>query len=360
MPPNPVMASACRETGRSATIRGYLTTDLAQQRTLLTTALVGALLPKDVPEGHVVRAWLDSWSGIGHVVEEMHEVGYNVRLDRSPFQWSGRVPARSDRAPAAAVRDRRRLQAVEGGSTLRAGDAAPGLEAMTDGDPSMRVLRVAGTVLVFLAGVAWAQSAAAWGDLGHKAVCEIAFQGLNQKAKQEVVRLIRTDPDFKKFSDSCTWPDHPSQRAPEHFINAPRSFSRFTDARCPLASLCLFTAITSDLQVLRTPPNDQASLRSLKFLGHWIGDLHEPLHVSFQDDRGGNSIRADGACVGSLHSVWDTCILERGIGTEPRLIAQVLLAEIRPSERASWTATPRAGWVNESFLIARMTSVQYL
>ena len=35
----------------------------------------------------MVRAWLDSWSGIGHVVEEMHEVGYNVRLDRSPFQW---------------------------------------------------------------------------------------------------------------------------------------------------------------------------------------------------------------------------------------------------------------------------------
>ena len=85
----------------------------------------------------------------------------------------------------------------------------------------MRIRRVAGTILVFLAGVAWAQSAAAWGDLGHKVVCEIAFQGLNQKAKQEVVRLIRTDPDFKTFSDSCTWPDHPSQRAPEHFHQRP-------------------------------------------------------------------------------------------------------------------------------------------
>jgi hypothetical protein len=36
---------------------------------LSLTALVGALLPADVPEGHTIRAWLDSWAGVGHVVE---------------------------------------------------------------------------------------------------------------------------------------------------------------------------------------------------------------------------------------------------------------------------------------------------
>ena len=61
--------------------------NIAQRRDLLTTALVSALLPEDVPEGHVVRAWLDSWSGVGHVAEEMHEVGYNVRLMRTVFGW---------------------------------------------------------------------------------------------------------------------------------------------------------------------------------------------------------------------------------------------------------------------------------
>ena len=54
---------------------------------LLTTALVGALLPKDLPEGHMVRAWLDSWSGVGHVVDAMHAVGYNGSLFQSPFAW---------------------------------------------------------------------------------------------------------------------------------------------------------------------------------------------------------------------------------------------------------------------------------
>jgi len=37
--------------------------NIAQRCDLLTTALVGALLPNDVPEGHMIRAWLNSWAG---------------------------------------------------------------------------------------------------------------------------------------------------------------------------------------------------------------------------------------------------------------------------------------------------------
>jgi hypothetical protein len=49
--------------------------------------LVGALLPAEVLEGRMVRAWLDSWAGLGHVVDAMHASGYNVRLMQSPFTW---------------------------------------------------------------------------------------------------------------------------------------------------------------------------------------------------------------------------------------------------------------------------------
>jgi hypothetical protein len=66
--------------------------------------------------------------------------------------------------------------------------------------------------------------ALAWGDLGHKIVCQIAFQELNDKARTEVVRLIALDEAFDSFTDACTWPDHPRQRAEEHFINVSRSF----------------------------------------------------------------------------------------------------------------------------------------
>jgi hypothetical protein len=55
--------------------------------TLLTTALVGALLPPDVPEGHMLRGWLDSWSGVGHVLDAMTAAGHHVELRQSVFGW---------------------------------------------------------------------------------------------------------------------------------------------------------------------------------------------------------------------------------------------------------------------------------
>jgi len=59
----------------------------------------------------------------------------------------------------------------------------------------------------------------AWGDLGHKIICQIAFEELNNKARNEVIRLIALDGTFNSFTDACTWPDHPRKRAEEHFIN---------------------------------------------------------------------------------------------------------------------------------------------
>jgi hypothetical protein len=61
--------------------------DLALNRSLLTAALVAAQLPAGVPEANMLRAWLDSWSGAGHVVVAMHDLGYNARLTQSPFVW---------------------------------------------------------------------------------------------------------------------------------------------------------------------------------------------------------------------------------------------------------------------------------
>jgi len=118
-------------------------------------------------------------------------------------------------------------------------------------------LRVAAMALGFVAvstGQAWS-----WGDLGHRIVCEIAFQELNDKARAEVLRLIQLDQEFRTFSDACTWPDHPRKRAEEHFINVPRAFQRFTAAECPEAAKCLFTAIVEDLEVLLARPPTRPS-----------------------------------------------------------------------------------------------------
>jgi hypothetical protein len=224
------------------------------------------------------------------------------------------------------------------------------------------------SVLVLVAGavvsavLAAASPAGAWGDVGHKVVCEIAFQELSDRARAEVVRLIRKDTEFRVFSESCVWADHPKQRETEHYINVPRDFRAFAAAECPARSPCLFSAIRTDLKVLTTPGSaDPARLRSLKLLGHWIGDLHQPLHVSFADDRGGTRIVDDtgGVCASDLHGVWDWCIIEQTLGRNARTIARQLQASITSEDRAAWPAGRVQDWATESLALAREASVGY-
>lgn len=104
---------------------------------------------------------------------------------------------------------------------------------------------------------------------------------------------------------------------------------------------------------------DAAKLASLKFLGHWMGELHQPLHVSFEDDRGGGKIRESGPCSNNLHSVWDTCIIEKKLGTDWRSIGLDLSEVIAASDRATWTATKVEVWAGESYAIAREKDTEY-
>jgi hypothetical protein len=115
----------------------------------------------------------------------------------------------------------------------------------------------------------------------------MAFRLAQPNTRAEIRKLIGTDEQFDTFSDSCIWPDHPRQRASEHFVNLPRDSDGLHSETCPGASACIVTAIRKDFEVLSSNNASQAQkLASLKFLGHWVGDIHQPLHVSFEDDRG--------------------------------------------------------------------------
>jgi nuclease S1 len=80
--------------------------------------------------------------------------------------------------------------------------------------------------------------------------------------------------------------------------------------------------------------------------------------VSFEDDIGGGKIRQRGTCRGDLHSTWDSCIIQE-LGTTVSDIANDLVQEITPAERASWIATPVEVWATESLTIARRPDVAY-
>jgi hypothetical protein len=91
---------------------------------------------------------------------------------------------------------------------------------------------------------------------------------------------------------------------------------------------------------------------ALRFLIHFVADVHQPLHASDNHDRGGNEVRI--AVAGkrtNLHALWDTDLV-RGLGTDPNRIAADLLTRITPRQQSEWSSGDATTWANESFNIA--------
>jgi hypothetical protein len=241
--------------------------------------------------------------------------------------------------------------------------------------------RFLAVIIVAVAGFVWSGAASAWGNAGHRTVCEIAYLNMTPAARAEASRLLqslpaalRSDPRNLDFASACTYPDRPlaggpDRRASEHFINYPRETAAVTlQSGCGLAFECADTAIIGDYAELRSPfLSDQLRAVALIYLGHFVGDIHQPLHNSFADDRGGNSVLASGLCSGSLHSAWDTCILvssSYGSVADPapaavEAAAAAWSAAVTDAQRAQWLSTRPWQWSYESYLVATSPAVGY-
>jgi hypothetical protein len=103
-------------------------------------------------------------------------------------------------------------------------------------------------------------------------------------------------------------------------------------------------------------------IEALQLLAHFVGDIHQPLHVSHPDTRGGTTIdlRFAGDRM-TLHRLWDSALLERRLrerrrGRSPRWrgFAQSLADSTDAAERARWTASlDPLRWADESLALAK-------
>lgn len=125
-------------------------------------------------------------------------------------------------------------------------------------------------------------------------MCEIAFQSLSHKAAAKVTELIDSAPGCDTFADSCLYADDRRRdgryRSNEHYVNLSRDDEAFVDDPCPEVSKCVVNATMAEVRTLAIANQASEQLEALKFLGHWVGDVHQPLHVSFKDDKGANDI----------------------------------------------------------------------
>jgi hypothetical protein len=147
----------------------------------------------------------------------------------------------------------------------------------------------------------------AWWDLGHRIVARLADLRLTPQARAAVRDIL----EGQSMADASVWADniknYRHDADPLHYVNIPLRATAYIPARdCPNAR-CIVAAIDHERLVLADPKasrNERAE--ALRFLIHFMGDLHQPLHDADNDDRGGNKRLV--IFLGhetNLHKVWD-------------------------------------------------------
>jgi hypothetical protein len=114
---------------------------------------------------------------------------------------------------------------------------------------------------------------------------------------------------------------------------------------CP-AGNCVVGALEAQMQRLASSAPAAERFEALKFVVHFVGDVHQPLHVGFADDRGGNTYQLQAFGKGTnLHARWDSALI-RDVDPNAQSLAAKLLA--RGTLPASEVAPAPARWATES------------
>ena len=210
----------------------------------------------------------------------------------------------------------------------------------------------------------------AWGPEGHRVVADVARNHLSPRARHAITRLLGTD-DLASIS---TWADEIRRDRPEtfgwHFVDIPWNANAFAESRdcyhpadrraagrddhhnCVVDRIEIFSRALAD-RTARTSDR----LEALKFLVHFVADIHQPLHA-VGEARGGNDIQVaqfGSAVCGSkpcdLHGSWDVGLINHARWSEPDYVSHLeqMISRVDLYRRAG--GTPEQ-WANESFQLA--------
>jgi len=210
----------------------------------------------------------------------------------------------------------------------------------------------------------------AWGPEAHRVIADVAHDHLSTLAQRAVLQLLGDD-DLAAIS---TWADEVRRERREtygwHFVDIPWNASGFDERRDCYHPNGKFPSTVSDhrncivdrIEIFKSVLADHHASRSdrieaLKFLVHFVADLHQPLHAIAQA-KGGNDVHVvqfGSAECGSrpcdLHGTWDIGLIEHAHRSERDYadLLEQLIARQKLDLRAG--GTPHQ-WANESFRIA--------
>ena len=192
-----------------------------------------------------------------------------------------------------------------------------------------------------------------WGATGHRVVGEIANEYLSGKAKRAIKKLLKRESlaftstfaddikSDKRYNEFYTW----------HYINMPMDVNYEDSKKNPEGDLV--TGINYCIKVIKDDTsNVDDKAFYLKLLIHFIGDLHQPMHVGLEEDRGGNDFKVQWFYKDSnLHRVWDSEMIEDYDMSYSELAENadfLIKTEIKNIQKGSII-----DWVNETHALTR-------
>ena len=197
--------------------------------------------------------------------------------------------------------------------------------------------------------------ALAWGAEGHEIVAAIALRELTPAAREQVGHLLG---EPVMMVHDASWADEIRDLRPEtgawHYVDIPLWAGAYDAQRDCGDGGCVVAQIGDDLRILsdRRAPG-AARAEALRFLIHFVADVHQPLHAEDNDDKGGNQVHLRlGRSHASLHKLWDVDVVEP-LGPDPDAIAESIERDLSPGQRKDWQSGIPARWANEAHAIAR-------
>ena len=235
-------------------------------------------------------------------------------------------------------------------------------------------------------GLAAVGPACAWGPEGHEIVAEIALYHLTPATRVAVDDVLG---EFKLGDyDVASWPD--SIRGEKEFDRRYPANGRwhFIDFDTRQRYDEKFKLKVSDdgndvvSQILRWRDElrggklkGERRLDALRFLVHFTGDVHQPLHCAFRyGDMGGNMLPihsfagrnycfGDGAALDyapSLHGVWDEHLVNELVANrKTKDVVRELQGEITREQVGDWMHGDVLRWANDSYWIARKKAYRW-
>jgi hypothetical protein len=158
--------------------------------------------------------------------------------------------------------------------------------------------------------------AAAWSAKGHRIIARLAWQQLGDDTKLKVTKLLGSgvkgdDP----LTSVASWADEQALKNPKtrawHFVEIPLNENYAADRDCRNND-CLIAVLERLKNQLQFGKSRQERIDALKYLVHLIGDLHQPLHCSDNNDDGGKKTQVTFfGRLTNLQAVWDSGMIDR-------------------------------------------------